>query len=831
LNKPVEVFEHPDKYWAFLTAKSDNDFEGQYFDRKEAGRIEVNGFVSKGQLDGIRDEIIGCVSAFANSNKNGGLLVLGISKIGEIKGIDHLREEQLNSLCNLNNYLQNHTTKVNVHDCEDETGQPKKILFYFVPFNPHSICETIGTNPKVWLRQGSQNIPMTPNQRDQLRRDKRIIDHEMEYCCPYDPRDLDQGVLQEFRKGFLTNNGFNNYTDEELLYQIGALIHQETPNGYAFTKAGFLFFAANPQRILSGSYIRLLRFDADYGNNTKRGQTTYDKSFTGPISKQIRDLHAFFRDSAFFKTYQKRNAQGSFTEEPEYPLITIDEAIVNAVAHRDYVFGLPTECESYKNAFVVCNPGRIIQRDKDVPSQFSLDTTILVSTPRNPKLIEWLKFVGDTQGTAFVRALSEGTKRMSAEMAQLSLPAPSYEVSESQTKLILFNNAIEREALHRAVVSGLQASEYANLFPLLIQNNRDFDTNEISQPGTSEKIELEFKYFLAALKDALMAKGWYVDKFSFSRIIAHRLGSDINIPAKVKNIVRFYPAYIFQIRKYWNHYFLCLDYTLEVKNVRNLQMLIKFPEFVKELIGKRAIAYGSSWRPCRILTITDEWTQVSFEDFNQEIQLPNNKIIPALSKEAMARLLTLEGIDFDIHRAIKQHSLALEPAAAKIRSEKTIFVINDIAQDIFPIFLEDKVITLDTVPLILPRRSHFENNKFYLETLREPKVEFNQNQASEDVRDGITKYGAYNSTPKEIELIPICNLSVRQQMTELIERLKTGKYKYRGSERTFSARFNYRTIVTVSSAEQILAECQRLIAENPGWQGNSKLDRHGVNPL
>jgi predicted HTH transcriptional regulator len=825
VNKTVEVFEHPDQYWAFLTAASDNDFEGQFFDRKEAGRPEASGFVSKSQLDGVRDEIIGCISAFANSNKLGGLLVIGISKSGEVKGIDHLREDQLNSLCSLNNYLLNQSAKINIYDCQDEAGQPKKIALYYVPFNLHSICETLGNHPKAWLRQGSQNTPMNYIQRDQLRRDKRIIDYEMEFCCPYNPRDLDQGVIQEFRRGFLANVGSSNYTDEELLYQIGALITHDIPSGYAFTKAGFLFFAANPQRLLASSYIRLLRFDAEYGTQHSRGQTTYDKNFTGPISKQIRDLHAFFRDSAFFKIYHKRNAQGSFSEEPEYPFIAIDEAIVNAVAHRDYVIGLPSECESYKNAFVVCNPGRVIQRDKDVPTQFSLDNTVLVSTPRNPKLIEWLKFVGDAQGTAFVRALSEGTKRMSAEMAQLSLPAPSYEVTESQTKLILLNNASVREALHQATVSGLQTSEYANLFPLLIQNRVEFDGNGVNQTDTSDQKELESRFLLAAIKDALIAKGWYIDKFSFSRIVAHRQGSDISIPARVKNIVRFYPAYIFQIRKYWNQYFLCLDYTLEVKNVQHLQMLLKFPELVQEVIGKRAVAYWSSWRPCRILTVTEEWTLVSFEDVNQEAQIPNNKVIPNLAKDAIARILTLEGVSFDFHRAIKQHSLALEPAAAKIRSEKTTFVINDIAQTIFPLILDEQVITLGTTPLILARRSRFENNKFYLETLREPQVEFNQHQASDDVREGITKYGAYNAASKEIEIVPICTTATRQQMVELIERLKTGKYKYRGSERTFSARFTYRTIITVSSSEQILTECQRVISEHPEWLGNSRLDR------
>jgi argonaute-like protein implicated in RNA metabolism and viral defense len=62
-------------------------------------------------------------------------------------------------------------------------------------------------------------------------------------------------------------------------------------------------------------------------------------------------------------------------------------------------------------------------------------------------------------------------------------------------------------------------------------------------------------------------------------------------------------------------------------------------------------------------------------------------------------------------------------------------------------------------------------------------------------------------------------------MTDLINRLKVGKYKYRGSERTFSKRFTYSSIITIPSAKLALTECQRLLREHPEWIGNEKLDR------
>ena len=80
------------------------------------------------------------------------------------------------------------------------------------------------------------------------------------------------------------------------------------------------------------------------------------------------------------------------------------------------------ECEHYTDAFVVKNPGRLLQRNLDLPNRFSLGDTVLDSMPRNRKLLEWLRLMRDSDGREFVQAISEGTKRMTREMVALNLP-------------------------------------------------------------------------------------------------------------------------------------------------------------------------------------------------------------------------------------------------------------------------------------------------------------------------------------------------------------------------------------------------------------------------
>ena len=92
------------------------------------------------------------------------------------------------------------------------------------------------------------------------------------------------------------------------------------------------------------------------------GTPSFDKDFRGPVTKQIRAARTFLRETSFFERFQHRKSEGGFAEERELPAIAIDEAIVIAVAHRDYYTNNPIECEHYSDEFIVKNPGRIFQR-------------------------------------------------------------------------------------------------------------------------------------------------------------------------------------------------------------------------------------------------------------------------------------------------------------------------------------------------------------------------------------------------------------------------------------------------------------------------------------
>jgi predicted HTH transcriptional regulator len=75
----------------------------------------------------------------------------------------------------------------------------------------------------------------------------------------------------------------------------------------------------------------------------------------------LRKTRTFLKESPYFKTYtyRKSNELG-IIEETEYPINAVEEAIVNALIHRDYHSNFPIECRAFRDTFVVQSGGGLI---------------------------------------------------------------------------------------------------------------------------------------------------------------------------------------------------------------------------------------------------------------------------------------------------------------------------------------------------------------------------------------------------------------------------------------------------------------------------------------
>ena len=799
---PKEIFDNPLQYLDFLQS---DGFEGQCFDRKEV-RTETNR-----QIKTLKENITKCISAFANSNRAGGLLVLGIADDGTVKGVQHVNEKMMNGIIQVKRDLKDHATQTQNVDLPYSGG--KRLHLLYTPWTPNAICETVEAFPRAWERSNAQCFPLSEQYRDQLKRDKKIVDFEMSFCCPYDPDELDNDIVVEFKKAFIKERGAQyDLSTEEVLANIGAIVKEN--DRYSFTNAGYLFFASNPRKRIASTFVRVLRYDVPAEDLKNRGGTTLDKEFDGPLPNIIRNFRTFLKDSALFRTFSKRNSDGGFTDEPEYPFIAVDEALVNAIIHREYAVTTPIYCIVYKDKLEIKNPGNIPQQ---VPRSFSLDKTILDTVPRNPKIVEWMHRLKDERGDNFVHALSEGTRRMYEEMEKLELPPPHY-WTDQYTTVTLYSKFDERLEKY-AVKAVIETEEYANLFQLEQSNG---------YTSSSDFKDLR-RSILWAIKNALLNHEWFIDRLSFGRIVAHRKGYSLPLSPQVEKITRIYPAYELQVRQYAENLYLCVDYKAELKNILAIdKLLLHFS--INKLISKYAVGlYDGQWERGKILEIDSETTKLDLFDLGAEIYLPNNKVIPSLGKVQIMQILKEQNITHNLDEKIKEHALVSHRNAAKIRSERTLRIVQHLADEVFPVKINNLTLTLTKVPIPLktPLPGGYSKDTQPLTVFheyKEPTVEFHKGNEDTNILDGLSKYSSYSTDPKDIELIPICTPNLRGEMQQLIERLKQGKYKYRGTERTFKTKLTYRSIIT-APVEEFYSECKRLLEENPNWGGNTDLNR------
>jgi ATP-dependent DNA helicase RecG len=124
-----------------------------------------------------------------------------------------------------------------------------------------------------------------------------------------------------------------------------------------------------------------------------------------------------------------------FQEMPEYPTFAWQEALVNAVAHRDYgIQGQSVEVWLYDDRLEVWSPGGL-------PPEISIDE-LRAGDPahasRNPRIARALADLG------VMRDQGEGIPRMFEEMESSFLPLPALDVVAGRFRVVLQNNPIFR---------------------------------------------------------------------------------------------------------------------------------------------------------------------------------------------------------------------------------------------------------------------------------------------------------------------------------------------------------------------------------------------------
>lgn len=159
----------------------------------------------------------------------------------------------------------------------------------------------------------------------------------------------------------------------EDLRSTGLLVEED--GEYYLRYAAVLFFLENPQKYLYHAKIRYAEFDENL-------EITYQKEFSGPVWEQIEEAYNFINSR--IGNFVIRVGAGR-REFREYPMDAVREAIINAVAHRNYSLFSDIRIMKFKDRLVVRSPGSFPP---------DLDLSMPEHIPRNPLLSKLLYDIG-----------------------------------------------------------------------------------------------------------------------------------------------------------------------------------------------------------------------------------------------------------------------------------------------------------------------------------------------------------------------------------------------------------------------------------------------------
>lgn len=160
--------------------------------------------------------------------------------------------------------------------------------------------------------------------------------------------DLDIAAFKFFLKKYLD---IKTDSEEEIQNYLSNfhLIEKESSIP---TLTGILFFGYEPQKFVSESRIVCANIDG-----MDIGETTLEtKNLSGKIWDIIQNVESFFK-----LTLRQTHKIKDFQPESQYeiPLTALREAVVNAVAHRDYTINAPIRVIVFADRVEIHSPGRL----------------------------------------------------------------------------------------------------------------------------------------------------------------------------------------------------------------------------------------------------------------------------------------------------------------------------------------------------------------------------------------------------------------------------------------------------------------------------------------
>ena len=364
------------------------------------------------------EELAGELVAFANAE--GGVVFLGVDDSGAARGIP---PERLDSV---EHWLLNVAT----HNCDppirpvvrkallpdDEEGGDRILLAQV----PRGLYVHRTSGGRYYTRVGSTKRDLTPPELARLfqqRGREYVFDEQPMLDAAVD--DLNRNRLEAFFGRSPTIPWLDLLRNTRVTFRDEDGVDRPTV-------AGLLAFATEPTEFLASGSIEAACYS---GTRLSSDDLVHAERLAGPVSDQIDAGIAFV---ARFMQPSPGNGSSEGTV-PAYDLGVVDDAIVNAVAHRDYaIAGSNIRLFLFADRLELYSPGKL-------PNTITLDDMPYRTFTRNQLLVSFLSRLRSKRtGQVFLESRGEGVRKILEDGEAHSGRRPVYELFGDELRLTLW---------------------------------------------------------------------------------------------------------------------------------------------------------------------------------------------------------------------------------------------------------------------------------------------------------------------------------------------------------------------------------------------------------
>ena len=308
----------------------------------------------------------------AYSNSDGGVVYVGVNNDGLAIGISKNEVDEYKNLIYtaINRYLFPHINPFfEIYEC----GNDKYVLEIKIKPSKELIIYKFGDfNEKVYIRYNGASLPASVKQIIQLGKRKFGIDRAV----------LDK--IYQKTDFTMYNNLGRKYRKDNQEPTLDILISKEVIKEDGRITEGLMMFSDK-----YNSDETLLSCRIWNGNNKGINETLDKKEFKGSICYTFTEAMNFIRRnsrSGFIKM-----KDGSRLDTLSYPEQSLREALVNAIAHRDYsIEGTQIDIDIFKDRIEITSPGTWILSKE--PNEYEM--TNIPSIRRNKIICNCFECIG-----------------------------------------------------------------------------------------------------------------------------------------------------------------------------------------------------------------------------------------------------------------------------------------------------------------------------------------------------------------------------------------------------------------------------------------------------